>query len=108
PAGGKKDITPPRLLAITPGDSLLNTRVTRIEMRFDEFINVNSPSTEVQMSPLLRFPISVTNVGRRVVVTIPDSLLKENTTYRMTFGKAISDLHEGNVFTNYTYTFSTG
>ncbi|WP_276134603.1 Ig-like domain-containing protein [Polluticoccus soli] len=108
PSGGKKDTTPPKLASISPADSQLERRVTKIEMRFNEFINVNNASTEVQVSPLLKLPISVTNVGRRVYVEIPDTLLNDNTTYRLTFGNAISDLHEGNVFTNYAYTFSTG
>jgi hypothetical protein len=61
----------------------------------------------VQVSPLLRMPIGVVNVGRRVTVTIPDSLLRDSTTYRVSFGKAIGDLHENNIFANYVYTFST-
>ena len=39
---------------------------------------------------------------------IVDTLLDENTTYRLSFGNAIKDLHEGNPFRQYTYTFSTG
>ncbi len=35
-------------------------------------------------------------------------MLEDNTTYRLSFGNAIKDLHEGNPFKNYTYTFSTG
>jgi hypothetical protein len=43
-----------------------------------------------------------------VVIRIPDSLLKDNTTYRVALGKAIQDLHENNPFTGYSYIFSTG
>src|SRR5690606_10845453 len=41
-------------------------------------------------------------------IKIPDSLLRENTTYRISFGNAIKDLNEGNAFANYNYIFSTG
>jgi hypothetical protein len=108
PAGGKKDTTPPKRIAITPADSQLNTRVSKIEMHFNEFVTVSDITTEVQVSPLLPIPISVVATGKRVNVKIPDSLLQENTTYRISFGRAIKDLHEGNPMKPYTYTFSTG
>jgi len=108
PTGGKKDVTPPKLLSITPADSLLNTKVSRIQMRFDEFVTVSDVSKEVQISPILAVPPTVTGVNKRVNIKIVDSLLEDNTTYRISFGRAIKDLHEGNVFANYSYTFSTG
>jgi hypothetical protein len=108
PSGGAKDTTPPKLLSITPEDSMLNTKVTRLEMRFDEFVTVSDPGKEIQVSPLLALPPNVTTVGKRVIIKIPDTLLAENTTYRMNFGNAIKDLHEGNPFAGFNYIFSTG
>jgi hypothetical protein len=108
PTGGPKDITPPKLLSVKPGDSLLNTKVTRLDLRFDEFINLNSPNTEVQFSPLLPVPPTFVGNGRTVTMKVPDTALLENTTYRINFGNAIQDLHEGNTFTGYNYIFSTG
>ena len=107
PQGGQKDVTPPKLISISPKDSLLNTRVTKIEMRFDEFITVNNPSSEIVVSPILPFPLSAEVSKRSVIVKIPDSLLQENTTYRLSFGKAIQDVHENNPYTG-NYVFSTG
>lgn len=108
PAGGKRDTTPPKIIAISPADSLLNTRVSKIEMHFNEFIVASDATTEIQVSPLLSVPVSAVATGKRVNVKIPDSLLQENTTYRVSFGKAIKDLHENNPMRPYTYTFSTG
>jgi hypothetical protein len=108
PSGGDKDVTPPRLISVNPEDSLLNTRVTRIELGFDEFIVVVNPLSEVTISPILQFPLSVEANKRNVIVRIPDTLLLDNTTYRISFGKAIQDLHENNPFTGYSYIFSTG
>lgn len=42
-----------------------------------------------------------------MVVTF-DSLLQANTTYAINFGKAIADVHEGNVNDTIRYVFSTG
>ena len=108
PSGGKKDTKPPVLKSITPKDSLLNTRVRKIEMNFDEFITVNDVATQVQISPLLSVPLSVIGMYKKVTIKIPDTLLQDNTTYRISLGTSIRDLHEGNVFPSYTYTFSTG
>lgn len=106
--GGKKDTKAPVLVRVSPKDSTLNTRVSKIELHFDEFINVVDAVKEVQISPILSIPMTVTGAYKKVTVKIPDSLLQDNTTYRVSFGNAIKDLHEGNTFTGYTYTFSTG
>lgn len=108
PTGGKKDVKPPKLVSASPADSLLNAHTTEIVLRFDEYVTLSDPNKEVIISPILRVPLTVTGVNKHVTVKIPDSLLEENTTYRITFGSAIRDLHEGNVFPKYSYTFSTG
>lgn len=108
PSGGKKDVTPPKMLSVSPADSLLNTRVTEIEMRFNEFINLNNPSKEIQISPLLPFPLTTTLSGKKLTIQIPDSLLNDSTTYRISFGSAVRDLNENNELKNLNYIFSTG
>lgn len=108
PTGGRKDTTPPKMVSIDPHDSLLNTRVSRIEMHFDEYITVSDVSKEVQLSPILAIQPTVTGHNKTVIVKIVDSLLEPNTTYRLSLGSAVKDLHEGNAFKPYTYTFSTG
>ncbi|HRO43343.1 MAG TPA: Ig-like domain-containing protein [Flavipsychrobacter sp.] len=108
PTGGQKDVTPPKLLEVTPADSLLSTRVTRLSLRFDEFITVANAAREVTISPILPFPLDVGFNRKTVTVKVPDSLLQSNTTYRIAFGNAIKDLHENNPFTGYSYIFSTG
>lgn len=108
PTGGNKDTKPPKLLGISPADSQLNNRVNKIEMSFNEYVELNNPSTEVQISPLLTLPMSVTAVGKKVTIRLTDSLLQPNTTYRISTNNAIKDMHEGNPFPQYIYTFSTG
>ncbi|PZF73526.1 Ig-like domain-containing protein [Taibaiella soli] len=108
PTGGKKDVTPPKLVEITPADSQRHQKVSKIVMRFDEYVTVSDISTQVHISPLIDVPLKVVGAYKHVTVSIPDSLLEENTTYRISFGNAIKDLHEGNPFANYVYSFTTG
>ncbi len=108
PPGGKKDKTPPKLLSTDPHDSTLNTKVKKVTLHFDEYIVISNVTKEVQVSPILSIQPVVTSKNKEVTVKLADSLLEENTTYRISFGKAIKDLHENNVFANYSYTFSTG
>jgi len=107
PPGGKKDTIAPVLLSVEPANRSLNIKPKKIEMRFDEFITVSDASKEVQISPLLTVDPQVTGLYKKVTIKLADTLLEDNTTYRISFGKSIKDLHEGNVFKNYTYTFST-
>lgn len=106
PTGGKKDITPPKLLAVTPKDSLLDTKVTKIEFHYNEFIELKD-AKEIQVSPLLPVPPTIVVAGKKATLKIPDSLISENTTYRISLGKSIADLHEANPIQPYTYVFST-
>jgi len=108
PSGGPKDITPPKLRSSSPKDSLLNSRPDRIELAFNEYITLNEPTTQVQISPLIPIPLTVTSQLKKVIISIPDSLLQDETTYRITFGTAIRDLHEGNIYNSKGFTFSTG
>jgi hypothetical protein len=108
PTGGKTDTTTPQLLNIKPHDSLLNTRVNRIEMRFNEYVSIGDAAKEITVSPILAQNPSIIAIGKTVILKIEDSLLQKNTTYTLSFGKAIKDLHEGNFYSGPSYVFSTG
>ena len=108
PTGGKRDLTPPKLVKVTPVDSLKNTRIKKIELYFNKYITVADVAKEVQISPILTIQPTVTGLYKKVTVKIADTLLEDNTTYRISFGKSIKDIREGNIFANYTYVFSTG
>jgi uncharacterized protein (DUF2141 family) len=108
PTGGKMDTQAPKLVSISPADSMLNTRVTKITMRFDEFVTVSDAAKELRISPTLRANASMSYSGRTVTIKIPDSLLEANTTYTVNPGKSIKDIHESNAYTTKDYLFSTG
>lgn len=107
PSGGPRDVSGPSLVEVSPADSLTNTRVGVLKLRFDEYISLSDLS-QIQISPLLRLPLSISSKYKTVTVKIADSLFQHNTTYTISFGNAIKDLHENNPFGNYTYLFSTG
>jgi hypothetical protein len=108
PSGGDKDITPPRLIKVSPADSGFNVRTSRIRFDFDEYITVTDAGTQVIISPLLPVPPVVTSFNKHVTIVVPDSLLEPNTTYRITLGNAVRDLNENNVYKGRSYIFSTG
>ncbi len=70
PTGGKKDTIPPKLVRITPPDSLLNTRVSRIEMHFDEYVTVGDATKEVHISPILAINPTLVGKNKTVIVKI--------------------------------------
>jgi len=108
PQGGSKDTSPPKILTINPADSSIGIRINRIEFKFDEYVSVSNVATELITSPILPFPLQVVANGKTVIVKIPDSILQPNTTYKLSFGKSILDVHENNAAQNVQYTFSTG
>lgn len=108
PTGGPKDTTPPVLLQTEPKDSLLETKVNKIIFTFDKNMEVRDLNENLTMSPLLPFPPEILANRKKVIIEIPDSLIKDNTTYYFDFGKAITDNREGTAAEQLQYVFSTG
>ena len=107
PDGGPFDETPPRILSLSPAIGKTGTSPRRIEILFDENVKVDNAVENVVISPPSPDPPEVSVSGRRIRVSLPDSL-KPNTTYTIDFGTAISDNNEGNPLGAFTYFFSTG
>lgn len=108
PEGGKKDETPPVLLSLTPPDSSLNSRPSKIVLHFDEYVEVRDLEKNLQLSPLLNIPPTILSYGKRVEIKIQDTQLQKNTTYSINLGDALVDNHEGNPYKGFVYQFSTG
>lgn len=110
PTGGAKDTTPPRLdsLRSTPNYSVRFQQKT-IELRFDEWLSLNNPGTELTVSPPLNKKPEMTLKGKTVLLEFNrDEQLRPNTTYTLNFGASIKDFHEGNPVKDLLYVFSTG
>lgn len=107
PQGGPRDSLPPVLLKADPVDSARNFSETRITFSFDEYVDVQDVYNNLLVSPLPKNLPDVDYKLRTVTVKLKDSLEK-NTTYTLNFGDALKDVNEGNIYKNFTYTFSTG
>ncbi len=107
PQGGLRDSLPPLLQKADPGDSTRNFTGNKITFTFDEFVDVQSVQENLMVSPLPKETPIVDYKLKTVTLKIKDSL-EANTTYTINFGDAIRDVNEGNIYKNFTYTFSTG
>ena len=107
PQGGPRDRTPPKLLKATPENMTRNFKAKQIRLDFDEYFNLKNPFQEISISPAPEKLPTYTKSKKSIIVDFKDSLQK-NTTYVINFGKAIADVNEGNILTNFTYVFSTG
>jgi len=107
PQGGPKDRTPPKLLKATPPNMTRNFKAKQIKLDFDEYFTLKNQSQEISLSPSMDKLPTYKVSKKSIVIDFKDSLQK-NTTYVINFGKAIADLNEGNILSNFTYVFSTG
>ena len=107
PTGGPKDTTPPVVVQAVPENNSTNFVGTKIEITFDEYITLENANQNVLISPPLTEKPDIKLKNKTVVVKFKETLAA-NTTYTINFGSAIKDLHEGNPFKDYVYSFSTG
>lgn len=107
PTGGPKDITPPKVVEAVPENQSTDFNGRKIELTFDEYVTLNNASQQMLFSPPLGNKPDIKLSNKTVVVKFKEDL-KPNTTYSIDFGEAVKDFHEGNLFKDYIYTFSTG
>ena len=107
PQGGPRDLVAPKLLKTTPLDQTRNFTGKKIELEFDEYFKLNNQYQEITISPAQERTPEFTIKQKTLVIELKDTLQK-NTTYVISFGKAIVDVNEGNAVKNLTYVFATG
>ena len=107
PTGGPKDEIPPKVVETVPENRSVNFNSKKIEITFDEYITLENANQNVMISPPLSEKPDIKLKNKTVVVKFKETLAA-NTTYTINFGQAIKDLHEGNLFKDYIYSFSTG
>jgi hypothetical protein len=95
PTGGPKDETPPELKWSNPRDKQTKFRSEKIEILFDEFVQLNNPKEQIIITPTIGKKFEVTNRKNKVTLdfNVP---LQENTTYNINFRESIQDLTEKN------------
>lgn len=109
PSGGPRDEDPPQFVRANPAPGSTNVSLdkTKIEIEFDELVNVKDAFSKVVVSPVSTSAPRISSLGRKVTVLFSDTL-QPNTTYTIDFADAIEDNNESNKLQGFTYTFSTG
>lgn len=107
PQGGPKDVTPPKPQRSNPEQMALGFQKNKIEIVFDEIIQVDNAFENVIVSPPQKEAPIVKAIGRKLLIELRDTLL-DSTTYTIDFGSAIVDNNEKNPLRNYSFSFSTG
>lgn len=109
PTGGKVDDKPPRAVKYMPDSAALNFNTRTITIEFDEFIQLRDLNTQLIISPPLEFVPEVKTKNNALIIELDKSeKLKPNTTYAISFGNALQDIHESKPADNFKYVFSTG
>lgn len=107
PPGGPKDTQPPKEVKSMPPNYSKNFNIDKARIYFDEFVTLNDVTNQVIISPPLEEMPEFSLRGRSLVIEFMEDF-KENTTYTIFLGSAISDITETNILTNFEYVFSTG
>ena len=107
PQGGPKDSIPPVPLHSYPENGAVNFHDRKLEVTFDEYIQLDNIGTNLMMSPPQQNPPDVKARGKRLIVQFQDSL-RDSTTYTLDFGSAVCDFREKVPLKGYYFCFSTG
>lgn len=107
PEGGPRDEEPPVFVSSTPQPGAVNVEARRLNVMFNENIQLEDAFNKVVASPPGKTPPTVRANGKRMTVEFRDTLLA-NTTYTIDFADAIKDLNEGNILDGFALEFSTG
>jgi uncharacterized protein (DUF2141 family) len=107
PNGGPYDEKPPVLLSSTP--QLLQTNYVgkKIELTFDEIIQIEKPSENVIVTPPQKSLPVIRTAGKKIVIELQDTL-QNDVTYTIDFTSSVSDNNEKNPIENFSFAFSTG
>ena len=107
PQGGPKDSIPPVPLHASPEVGTLEFKGKRIEVTFNEYIQLDNVGSNLLMSPPQLTPPDVKARGKKLIIQFQDSL-RDSTTYTLDFGDAVCDYHEKVPLHGFSYYFSTG
>lgn len=107
PEGGPRDYMPPRVVKSTPAAGSLNVKGNKVEITFDEIVNIKDQMKKVSVSPVQKNQPSIKSLGKKIVVEFRDEM-QPNTTYTIDFSNSIEDNNEGNQMDGYAFSFSTG
>lgn len=98
---------PPVVVKTSPENYSANFNARRIEITFDEYLDMGNFTQELVVSPPMETQPEIRLRKKTLIIEFEEEL-KEDVTYTFNFGEGIKDLNERNVLLNYEYVFSTG
>lgn len=107
PQGGPRDTIPPAITKETPLNGTLNFTGNKVEVHFNEYIQLDDIQKNVLISPPQQRPPEVKAFGKTLSVVFQEDL-QDSTTYTIDFGAAICDYNEKTPLHGYVFSFSTG
>jgi uncharacterized protein (DUF2141 family) len=107
PTGGPKDTIPPTLIYSFPKHNELNYHGDKIELTFDEFINLDNPQEKILITPDVGKNFEARVKKKKVTITFEEKL-KDTVTYSINFQESVKDITEKNPAENLKLAFSTG
>jgi hypothetical protein len=107
PTGGPEDINPPKYVAGSPENRSTNFSGDKIDITFDEYIQLKDQNREILISPPMKEKPLIRVKEKTIRITLNDELLPQ-TTYTLNFGNALSDLNESNILPDFDFVWSTG
>ncbi len=109
PQGGEVDKIPPEIISVYPANGTVNYHENYIALEFSEYVDKRSVQNAFFISPYIDGQIEFDWSGREVEIIFPDSSIKPNTTYNVTIGTEVKDIHNNNkMIAPLNFSFSTG
>lgn len=109
PNGGAYDKTPPKVMRYHPDSAALNFNSRSIDITFDEYVQLSELNSQLLISPPLEYAPDI-SIKKKTLSIVFDKkeVLKPNSTYSISLGKAVRDIHESTPIEDFRYIFSTG
>jgi len=107
PTGGEPDRTAPKVVSTIPTDGSTGFTGDRIEIRFDEYVDLNSFRNALRFEPDLNIRFSVRWRGSRAIIRLDDPL-PANTTVVMVLETSLRDVRGNAIPAPIRIAFSSG
>ena len=108
PGGGEIDKIPPEILEVYPAIGTTNFNDNYFELTFSEYVDKRSVQDAIFISPAIDGKLEYDWSGKSLEISFPDTL-RENTTYTITIGTDVIDVHNRNrMAQSFNLVFSTG
>lgn len=107
PQGGPRDTIPPAVVKELPLNGSVMYLDKRVEVVFDEYIQLDNVQNNVLISPPQQNPPEIKAIGKKLSVVFQEDLL-DSTTYTIDFGPSICDYNEKVPLEGYVFSFATG